>query len=88
LLAARANLGCQPFRTADHEVDVACIEPPALDFRRQLLGAPRLAMYFERDNALAWLNLAQHGLAFLANQPRHVGVLATGIERDLMQLQR
>ncbi len=45
-------------------------------------------MYFERDNALAWLNLAQHGLAFLANQPRHVGVLAAGIERNLMQLQR
>jgi hypothetical protein len=40
LLAARADLRRQPFRAADHQVDGARIEAPALQLGGQLLGAP------------------------------------------------
>ena len=47
-----------------------------------VLGLPCTS---RRDDTLARLDLAQHGLAFSANQPCHVSVLATGVERDFVQ---
>src|SRR5690606_15499482 len=88
LFAARTDLRRQPFRTADHEIDVARIETPAIQLCGQLLGAPWLAMDLQRDDAFAGLNLAEHGLAFLADQPCYIGVFAAGLERDFHQLQR
>src|SRR5690554_8196038 len=44
LLAARLYLWSQPFRAADHQVDGACIQFPALQLAGQLFRTPALPL--------------------------------------------
>ncbi len=88
LIRPRTDFRRQPFGAADHEVDRTRIQAPAIQFHRQLLGAPGFAVDFEGDDALIGADLGQHGFAFLTDEARHVGILAPGIERYLDQFQR
>eukprot|EP00866_Antonospora_locustae_P000596 jgi/Antlo1/596/823 len=88
LIGPRTDFRRQPFGAADHEIDRARIQAPAIQFHRQLLGAPGLAVHFKGDDALIGADLGQHGFAFLTDKARHVGVLAPGIERYFHQLKR
>ncbi|MNQ36072.1 hypothetical protein D3C85_495830 [compost metagenome] len=87
LFAAGANLGRQPFGAADHEVDGARIQAPAIQFGGQLLGTPGPTLDFQGDYAFPRLHLGQHGLAFLADHPRYVGILAARGQGNLHQFQ-
>jgi hypothetical protein len=87
LLAARLYLRCQPFRATDHQVDGARIQAPLVQLDRQLLGAPGSSFDFQGNDAFPGRDLGQHGLALLADHPRHIGILAAGGQGNLDQFE-